>query len=103
MTRHRRTAQQLFTDRQLNLYAWMARHRWPWARAVYASHHYPLLDEVVRVRLRPARMDAVVVAIDALATKIAANTEFAATPGTHCGHCLWSHGCPDAEKPGVAA
>jgi CRISPR/Cas system-associated exonuclease Cas4 (RecB family) len=97
VTRHRKTPAELFADRQLNLYAWMARRRWPWARAVYASHHYPLLGAVVRVRLRPARSDAVVRAIDALATRIGNDDAFAATPGAHCAHCIWSHLCPAAQ------
>jgi CRISPR/Cas system-associated exonuclease Cas4 (RecB family) len=96
VTRRRRTRAELFGDRQLNLYAWMAKHRWPWARAVYASHHYPLLREVVRVRLRPARMDAIVGSIDALATRIGHDDAYVPTPGRHCEHCVWSHLCPAA-------
>lgn len=97
VTRYRRTPAQLLVDRQLNLYAWMAHNRWPWARAVYASHHYPLLGEVVRVRLRPARTAAIIAGIDALAARIGADTEFLPAPGAHCGHCRWAPMCPAAE------
>jgi CRISPR/Cas system-associated exonuclease Cas4 (RecB family) len=93
VTRSHRTPRQLLVDRQLNLYAWMAKRQWPWATAVYASHHYPQRGEVVRVRLRPAHTAAI---IDALASRVTADVEYLPTPGSHCGHCRWAPLCPAA-------
>lgn len=95
VTRRRRAASALLADRQLNLYGWMARRRWPATRTVLAAHHYPLLGEVVRVRLRPERMAATVEAVDRIAGRALADESFAPTPGAHCGHCVFAHLCPE--------
>ena len=94
--RDRRTLQH---DQQLNLYGWFAHQEWPWARRVLATHHYPPASTTVTVELTDATMESTMRDLAATARRAAADTEYRATPGPHCGHCRWAHQCPDAIDP----
>lgn len=95
-TLERRTLQH---DQQLNLYGWFAHQEWPWARRVLATHHYPPASTTVTVELTEATMESTMRNLAATARRAAADTEYRATPGPHCGHCRWAHQCPDAIDP----
>jgi putative RecB family exonuclease len=95
VTRRRVDPEQLRADFQLNLYGQLARLRWPWARAVRATHHYPTGPAAVSVTLDD---DAMVGALDRVhrtADVIRRDTEFLPVPGPRCGHCPWQPSCPE--------
>jgi hypothetical protein len=94
VTRHARTAEELATDPQLNLYGWFALREWPWARRVIATHHYPPLGRTVTVELTGASMRATVGHLDAVAARAEADTVFEPKPGPECASCPWFARCP---------
>lgn len=93
VTRAPRTPDELAGDSQLNLYGWFASRTWPGSRAVHVTHHYPLLGTTVTATLDPARMEAIVARLAAIAHTAEADSELAPTSGEHCGHCPWAGIC----------
>lgn len=100
ITKYARTADELATNPQLNLYGWFAQREWPWARRVLASHHYPVLDQVVTVELSQGSMQSTVDRLDAIAAHADADREFPPTPGPECSSCPWFSRCP-AQQSGL--
>ena len=96
VTRYARTAEQLREDRQLNLYGQFALLRYPWAKRVVVTHHYPPLRTTVSAELDPATMRATVDGLVAIATRAQADTEYRPSPGEHCDNCPWADRCEAA-------
>jgi RecB family exonuclease len=94
ITRNTRTPEDLKRDPQLNLYAWMARQRWPEATRVVASHHYPPAGSTVTVELDDATTRAAVERLAAVARQAAGDRRFRPHPGPHCKSCQWIVRCP---------
>lgn len=94
IARHASTPDELAEDRQLNLYAWMADQRWPDARQLMVSHHYPPLRRTVSTRVDRDHMRRVIAELDVVATTIAADRAFLPVPGPHCRTCRWAKTCP---------
>jgi len=94
VSRTPRSAENLHRDRQLNLYGWFARLRWPWASRVLATHHYPPLGATVTVELDDPTMTTVVGELDTIASRTTADTEFRPRPGPECETCPWITRCP---------
>jgi CRISPR/Cas system-associated exonuclease Cas4 (RecB family) len=96
VTRFVRRPDDLGDDRQLNLYGWLVRATWPWARRVVASHHYPLLREVVTVELDGRRVDETLQQVRRVGAAAEADDRFTPTPGGHCGTCAYRGMCDAA-------
>ncbi len=86
-------------DLQLNLYAWLAKNEWPWARRIIATHHYPPAGTTTTVELTDTTMDIAMRQLVATARRAATDVEYVPTPGPHCSHCSWAHRCPAAVDP----
>jgi RecB family exonuclease len=86
-------------DLQLNLYGWLAKNEWPWARRIIATHHYPPAATTTTVELTDMTMDIAMRQLVATARRAAADTEYRPTPGAHCSHCSWAPRCPAAMNP----
>ena len=99
VTRRVLDPQTLAADQQLNLYGWLAKNEWPWARRVIATHHYPPAATTTTVELTDATMDKTMRDLAATARRAATDTEFRPTPGAHCSHCSWAERCPAAAHP----
>ena len=95
VTRWMRTPEELVDDLQLNLYGWMARERWPWARRVIAAHHYPLHHTIVRAQLTDQTMQRAVERVDDVAAISADDVAFTPTPGEQCSWCVFLDLCPE--------
>lgn len=98
ISRRPTSAEELASDRQLLLYAWMAQRRWPHATALAVSHHYPPLRRTVRVPVDRHRMAQVVSDLADAAATIARDQHFAPVPGPHCRTCRWAAQCPAAPE-----
>ena len=94
VSRSPRSPATLLSDRQLNLYGWLARQRWPWATRVLATHHYPPLGRTVTVELEDATTSEIVGELDAIAARADADTEFRPQPSRECDTCPWIDRCP---------
>lgn len=94
VTRYRTTPEQLSEDFQLNLYGYLARHRWPEAGGIVGTIHYPTGPTTVSVPLDGERMNASYARLRTTAQRIVADTEFAPQPSERCGHCPWQPSCP---------
>lgn len=86
-------------DLQLNLYGWLAKKEWPWARQIIATHHYPPAATTTTVELSDTTIDIAMRHLVTTARRAAADVEYLPTPGTHCSHCSWAHRCPAAVDP----
>lgn len=98
VTRYARTADDLRADRQLNLYGHFARLKYPWARRVVVTHHYPPLRATVSAELDPATMRRTVEGLIAIAARAQSDTEYRPSPGEHCDHCPWADRCEAAPE-----
>jgi RecB family exonuclease len=98
ITRGANDQESLRTDPQLNLYGWFARQEWPWATRVLATHHYPVLDQIVTVELSDESMHATVTRLAGVARAAEADQVFAPRPGPECSSCPWFARCP-AQTP----
>lgn len=94
VTSHARTEDELRSDYQLAIYAWLARQEWPWATRILASHHYPTLDRVVRVELARDAIDRAAEHLEATARTADEDTTCLAKPGEHCEWCVYQDLCP---------
>jgi putative RecB family exonuclease len=97
VTRFRSSPQQLREDFQLNLYGRLARQRWPWARTVRVTHHYPTGPAAVTATLDDDTMAAALDRVHRTAAVIRDDTQFLPTPGPRCGHCPWQPSCPEGQ------
>jgi CRISPR/Cas system-associated exonuclease Cas4 (RecB family) len=88
------STEDLAADFQLNLYAWMARSMWPEASRVYVSHHYPPLQQVVRVLSPTEAQEDAVARVEAVAEMIENDEEFTPIVGEHCTTCPYQPKCP---------
>lgn len=95
VTRWRARDEDLREDLQLNLYGYLAARRWPHARTILASHHYPTGPDVVRVALDAGRMQAAFDRVIHTAEVARADTAFAPTPSSSCDHCPWLPSCTE--------
>jgi putative RecB family exonuclease len=86
-------------DQQLNLYAWLARKEWPWARRIIATHHYPPAATTTKVELTDATIVSTMRELVATARRATDDVEYIPRPGVHCDTCSWAQRCPDALKP----
>lgn len=98
VTRFRSTPEQLRADFQLNLYGQLARQRWPWARTVRVTHHYPTGPAAVTATLDDDSMAAALNRVHDIAAVIREDTEFPPRPGPRCGHCPWQPSCPEGRQ-----
>jgi len=103
VSRSPRSVATLASDRQLNLYGWFARHEWPWADRVLATHHYPPLGETVTAELDHDRTETIVAELDAIAARADSDTEFRPAPGPECATCPWISRCPAHAESSVGA
>lgn len=103
VSRSPRSVAALASDRQLNLYGWFARQRWPWATRMLATHHYPPLGKTVTAELDHDRTETIVAELDTIAARADADTEFRPEPGPECATCPWITRCPvhTAQATGV--
>lgn len=95
VTRDRTDPERLRGDIQLNLYGQLARLRWPWARQVRVTHHYPTGPAAVSATLHEDSTAAALDRVHRTAAVIRRDTEFLPVPGPRCGHCPWQPSCPD--------
>ena len=93
VTSHARSDDELRSDYQLAIYAWLAREEWPWATRVVGSHHYPTLDRIERVELAPADVEQAAEHFEATARTADEDEVYLATPGDHCEWCVYSELC----------
>ena len=94
VTSHARTEDELRSDYQLAIYAWLARQEWPWATRILGSHHYPTLDRVVRVELSREAIDRAAEHLDATARTADEDVLYLTKPGDHCEWCVYQDLCP---------
>jgi hypothetical protein len=100
VTRHRADPQQLRDDFQLNLYGQLARLRWPWAKSVRATLHYPTGPAWVSTTLDDESMARALDRVHHTAGLIRQDTEFLPMPGSRCTHCPWQPSCPEGRELG---
>ena len=98
VTRWRATPAKLGADFQLNLYGELARRRWPWARTVRVTHHYPLGPDAVSAVLDTQSMADALVHVHETAAAIRSDRDFTPTPSERCGHCPWLPSCPEGQQ-----
>jgi hypothetical protein len=100
VTRHRASPERLREDFQLNLYGRLARLRWPWARTVRVTHHYPTGPAAVTATLDDGTMATALERLHRTAAVIREDTRFLPAPGARCGHCPWQPSCPEGREWG---
>jgi putative RecB family exonuclease len=100
VTRYASDEATLQNDPQLNLYAWFARREWPWSTHVLATHHYPVLDQIVTVEITDSSMTQAVARLTEIATQAEADTSFVPRPGPECSNCPWISRCPAHAQEG---
>ena len=94
VTRHRVSASDVAQDFQLNLYGALVRSNWPEATEIRVTLHYPTGPDHVSASLTEDGMAAAWSRVERTAAQVAADTTFAAMPGSYCDHCPWRPRCP---------
>lgn len=102
VTDNERLPEELLWDYQLNLYAWMSRSLYPWAKRFMVGHYYPKLRRGVEVEINPTIRDFVVSQLALLSESAGllarGEARFPATPGNHCSWCDHLAKCPEGKS-----